>query len=57
MIDGEVDGEVLFHYRVDVLWKHNARHGIPETACKRFKYLPNIAELVLVLPHSNAGEE
>ena len=43
--------------RVDVLWRHIARLGIPETASKRFKYLPNVAELVLVLPHSNAGKE
>ena len=57
VIDGEVDGEVLFHYRVDVLWRHIARLGVPETASKQFKYLPNVAELVLVLPHSNAGKE
>lgn len=56
VIDGEVDGEVLFHYRVDVLWRHIARFGIPETASKQFTYLPNVAELVLVLPHSNAGK-
>ena len=27
------------------------------TASKRFKHLPKVAELVLVLPHSNADEE
>ena len=57
MIDGEEDGEVLFHYRVDVLWSHIAQLVIPGTTAKRFKHLPKVARLVLVLPHSNAGEE
>lgn len=30
---------------------------IPESSARRFRYLVNVAELVLVLPHSNAGEE
>ena len=57
MIDGEEDGEVLFHYRVDVLWWHIAQLVIPGTTAKQFKHLPKVAGLVLVLPHSNAGEE
>ena len=57
VIDGEEDGEVLFHYRVDVLWWHIAKLVIPGTAAKRFKPLPKVAGLVLALPHSNAGEE
>ena len=57
MIDGEEDGEVSFHYRVDVLWWHIAKLVIPGTAAKQFKPLPKVAGLVLVLPHSNAGEE
>ena len=57
VIDGEEDGEVLIHYRVDVLWWHIAQLVIPGTAAKRFKHLPKVAGLVLVLPYSNAGEE
>ena len=57
VIDGEEDGEVLFYYRVDVLWWHIAQLVIPGTTAKRFKHLPKVAGLVLVLPHSNAGEE
>ena len=49
--------EVLFHYRVDVLWWHIAWLVIPGTTAKRFKHLPKVAGLVLVLPHSNAGGE
>ena len=30
---------------------------IPESSAKRFCHLQNVAELVVVLPHSNAGEE
>lgn len=56
VIDGEQDDEVLFHYRMDVLWWHIANQNIPGTATKRFPHLAKVAELVLVLPHSNAGE-
>ena len=57
VIDREEDGEVLFQYRVDVLWWHIAQLVIPGTTAKRFKHLPKVAGVVLVLPHSNAGEE
>ena len=57
VIDREEDGEVLFPYRVDVLWWYIAQLVIPGTTAKRFKHLPKVAGLVLVLPHSNAGEE
>ena len=57
VIDGEKDGEVLTHYRMDVLWWHIAQFVIPGTAAKGLKHFPKIAGLVLVLPHSNAGEE
>ena len=43
MIDGEEDGEVLFHYRVDVLWWHIAQLVIPGTTAKRFEHLPKVA--------------
>ena len=42
---------------MDVLWWHIAWLVIPGTTAKRFKHLPKVAGLVLVLPHSNAGEE
>ena len=57
VVDGEQDGKVLFYYRMDVLWWHIANKNIPGTATKRFPHLAKVAELVLVLPHSNAGEE
>ena len=58
VIDGEdEDGNALLHYRVDVLWYHIAQLKVPETSLCRFKYLPLLAEIVLVIPHSNAGQE
>ena len=30
---------------------------VPGCSKKRFRYLPKMAELVLILPHSNAGEK
>ena len=43
------------HYRVDILWHYIANIRVPETSIKRFKILPRIAVIVLVLPHSNAS--
>ena len=58
VIDGEdEDGNTLLHYRVDVLSYHIAQLKVPETSLRRFKYLPLLAEIVLVIPHSNAGQE
>jgi hypothetical protein len=58
VIDGEdEDGNTLLHYRVDVLWYHIAQLKVPETSLRRFKYLPLLAEIVLVIPHSNAGQD
>ena len=42
---------------VDVLWWYIASLDLPGTASKRFKHSPKVAELVLVSPHGNAGEE
>ena len=55
--DGEENGEELFHYRQDILWWHIENLTNPGTSAKRFPNLVKVAELVLVLPHSNAGEE
>ena len=58
VIDGEdEEGNTLLHYRVDVLWYHITQMKVPETSLRRFKYLPLLAEIVLVIPHSNAGQE
>ena len=58
VIDGtDEDGSILAHYRVDVLWYHISQMKVPETSLHRFKYLPLLAEIVLVIPHSNAGQE
>ena len=46
-----------YHYRVDILWWHIAQLCIPGYSIKRFKYLIKLAELVLVMPHSNAELE
>ena len=58
VVDGEdEDGNKIVHYRVDVLWHHIANMRLPETSIRRFKVLPRIAVIVLVLPHSNASLE
>ena len=58
MNDGkDRDGNDMFHYRVDVLRYFIAQLKLPETSNYRFKYLPLIAEIVLVIPHSNSGQQ
>ena len=57
VIDGSVDDVEEFHYRVDILWWYTAHMLVPGSATCMFRYLQKVAELVLVLPHSNAGEE
>ena len=53
VIDGSVDGQEIFLYRMDVLWWYISNMCIP--GCSN--YLSKVAQLVLILPHSNAGEE
>ena len=36
----DIDGEKLFHYRMDVLWYYVANVNIPVSNAKRFKLLP-----------------
>ena len=56
VIDGkDEDGNKIVHYRVDILWYYIASMRLPETSISRFKVLPRIAVIVLVLPHSNAS--
>lgn len=58
VIDCEEEGVPSeFHYRVDVLWWYIANMKMPETNVPRFRHLLKVAEVVLVLPHSNAEEE
>ena len=51
------DGENLFHYRMDALWYYIGNMKIARSNSKRFKLLPKIAEVVLIIPHSNAELE
>ena len=53
----DIDGEKLFHYRMDVLWYYIANVNIPGSNAKRFKLLPKVAEIVLIIPLSNAELE
>ena len=58
VVDGKDENEnKIVHYRTDVLWHYIAKNIVLRTCNKRFKLLPEVASLVLVLPHSNAGLE
>lgn len=58
VIDGSVDDTDIFHYRVDILWWYiYCSYGNTRNNYSRLCYLQKVAELVIVLPHSNAGKE
>ena len=57
VVDGLANDQEIFHYRVDILWWHISQMIIPESSARRFCHLQKVAELVVVLPYSNAGEE
>ena len=58
VVDGKDENEnKIVHYRTDVLWHYIAKNIVLAACNKRFKLLPEVASLVLVLPHSNAGLE
>ncbi len=60
MIESESDEDgspPVYHYRVDVLWWHIANLKLSGTNTPGFKYLFRVAEIVVILPHSNAEEE
>ena len=58
VVDGKDENEnKIVHYRIDVLWHYIAKIIVPGTCNKRFKLLPQMASLALVLPHRNAGLE
>jgi hypothetical protein len=54
------DNDMLSHdpscYRMDVIWGYIAKMQLPDGSLK-FPKLGKIAKTVLVIPHSNAGEE
>lgn len=53
---GDTEASIGKYHRMDVLWAHLS--SIQNVDCSlRFKYLSAVAKLVLVIPHSNAGEE
>ena len=53
VVDGTIDEEEVFHYRMDILWWHLSNLTMPDSSAKCFKCLPKLAEIALVLPHSN----
>ena len=55
VVDGLVNDQEVFHYRVDILWWYISHMVIPESSARGFCHLQKVAELVMVLPHSNAG--
>ena len=57
VVDGTIDEEEFFHYRMDILWWHLSNLTMPNSSAKRFKCPPKLAEIVLLLPHSNAELE
>ena len=42
---------------MDIIWAYLSRRKSPDGCSLRFPNLAKIAQLILVLPHSNAGEE
>ena len=49
----DMDGEISFHFRIDVLWSNIADMKIPGSNAKRFKCLPKLQSLpnLLETPH------
>lgn len=53
----ESDADCAAQYRMDVLWWYIGELKEPGTRTPRFAKLSQIARLVLIIPHSNAGPE
>ena len=47
----------IAHYRIDVWWHYIPKIIVPGTCNRRFRLLPQVASLALVLPSINAGLE
>eukprot|EP00794_Sanderia_malayensis_P002539 gene2539-2936_t len=54
---GPLFGSIFPDLIVDVLWSHIANLKIPGTNVPRFSHLFKVAEIILVLRHSNSEEE
>ena len=50
-------GSKVTYHRMDRIWGHIADMKLPGTYTARFARLAKVAQLVLTIPHSNAGEE
>ena len=57
VIDAYTEDSEVFHYCMDILWWHVAHMPLPESSTRIFQHLHKVAEAVLVIGHSNAGEE
>ena len=56
--DYDEDGNGIVRHRVDILWWHLGQLKVRETPPNcRFRQLSKVAEIVLVIPHSNAEQE
>lgn len=44
------------HYRMDIIWGYIASMKNPDSSYS-FQLIPKVAKLILLIPHSNAGEE
>ena len=56
MFEEEMEGATKGHHRMDMIWAYLTQMKNTDSSL-RFKLLSQIARLVLVIPHSNAGEE
>ena len=55
--DGDTEEQQPQHVRIDVIWAFLSKKKSPDGCRLQFAYLARIAHVILVLPHSNAGEE
>lgn len=50
------EGEEKQYHRMDTIWGYISHVRNCDASC-RFQYLSKVAKLILIIPHSNAGEE
>ena len=53
----DINKQRSVHFCVDVLWYYLSKTKTAATSLSRFKLLPRIASIILVIPHSNADQE
>ena len=56
MFEEEIEGATKEHHRMDMIWVYLTQMKNTDSSL-HFKLLSQIARLVLVIPHSNVGEE